>query len=166
MKEIIKASKINQIIERLAYQIAEHHSESKELILLGIESSGYILAHQIFELLNPIIPNVSLHLNKLTINKKNPLEKSIDLDADIHFFENKSIIVVDDVINSGRTLFYALRPFFLIDIQMLQTLVLVERKYKRFPISADYVGVSLNTTFKEHIEVICENGKVSSVSLK
>jgi pyrimidine operon attenuation protein/uracil phosphoribosyltransferase len=133
---------------------------------LGIESSGYILANQLFELLKPIIPNVALSLNKLTINKKNPLEKSIDLDVDIHFFENKSIIVVDDVINSGRTLFYALRPFFLIDIQMLQTLVLVERKYKRFPISADYVGVSLNTTFKEHIEVICENGKVSSVSLK
>jgi pyrimidine operon attenuation protein/uracil phosphoribosyltransferase len=124
------------------------------------------LANQLFELLKPIIPNVALSLNKLTINKKNPLEKSIDLDVDIHFFENKSIIVVDDVINSGRTLFYALRPFFLIDIQMLQTLVLVERKYKRFPISADYVGVSLNTTFKEHIEVICENGKVSSVSLK
>jgi pyrimidine operon attenuation protein/uracil phosphoribosyltransferase len=166
MKEIIHTYKVNQIVDRLAYQIAEHHSESKELILLGIESSGYILANQLFELLKPIIPNVALSLNKLTINKKNPLEKSIDLDAEIHFFENKSIIVVDDVINSGRTLFYALRPFFLIDIQMLQTLVLVERKYKRFPISADYVGVSLNTTFKEHIEVICENGKVSSVSLK
>jgi pyrimidine operon attenuation protein/uracil phosphoribosyltransferase len=166
MKEIIHTYKVNQIIDRLAYQIAEHHSASKELILLGIESSGYILANQLFELLKPIIPNVALSLNKLTINKKNPLEKSIDLDVDIHFFENKSIIVVDDVINSGRTLFYALRPFFLIDIQMLQTLVLVERKYKRFPISADYVGVSLNTTFKEHIEVICENGKVSSVSLK
>jgi pyrimidine operon attenuation protein/uracil phosphoribosyltransferase len=166
MKEIIHTYKVNQIVDRLAYQIAEHHSESKELILLGIESSGYILANQLFELLKPIIPNVALSLNKLTINKKNPLEKSIDLDVDIHFFENKSIIVVDDVINSGRTLFYALRPFFLIDIQMLQTLVLVERKYKRFPISADYVGVSLNTTFKEHIEVICENGKVSSVSLK
>jgi pyrimidine operon attenuation protein/uracil phosphoribosyltransferase len=166
MKEILHTSKVNQIVDRLAYQIAEHHSESKELILLGIESSGYILANQLFELLKPIIPNVALSLNKLTINKKNPLEKSIDLDVDIHFFENKSIIVVDDVINSGRTLFYALRPFFLIDIQMLQTLVLVERKYKRFPISADYVGVSLNTTFKEHIEVICENGKVSSVSLK
>ena len=166
MKEILHTSKVNQIVDRLAYQITEHHSESKELILLGIESSGYILAKQLFELLKPIIPNVALSLNKLTINKKNPLEKSIDLDVDIHFFENKSIIVVDDVINSGRTLFYALRPFFLIDIQMLQTLVLVERKYKRFPISADYVGVSLNTTFKEHIEVICENGKVSSVSLK
>lgn len=166
MKEIIHTSKVNQIVDRLAYQIAEHHSESKELILLGIESSGYILANQLFELLKPIIPNVALSLHKLTINKKNPLEKSIDLDVDIHFFENKYIIVVDDVINSGRTLFYALRPFFLIDIQMLQTLVLVERKYKRFPISADYVGVSLNTTFKEHIEVICENGKVSSVSLK
>jgi pyrimidine operon attenuation protein/uracil phosphoribosyltransferase len=166
MKEILHTSKVNQILDRLAYQIAEHHSESKELILLGIESSGYILANQLFELLKPIIPNVALSLNKLSINKKNPLEKSIDLDAEIHFFENKSIIVVDDVINSGRTLFYALRPFFLIDIQMLQTLVLVERKYKRFPISADYVGVSLNTTFKEHIEVICENGKVSSVSLK
>jgi pyrimidine operon attenuation protein/uracil phosphoribosyltransferase len=166
MKEIIHTYKVNQIVDRLAYQIAEHHSESKELILLGIESSGYILANQLFELLKPIIPNVALSLNNLTINKKNPLEKSIDLDVDIHFFENKSIIVVDDVINSGRTLFYALRPFFLIDIQMLQTLVLVERKYKRFPISADYVGVSLNTTFKEHIEVICENGKVSSVSLK
>lgn len=166
MKEILHTSKVNQIVDRLAYQIAEHHSESKELILLGIESSGYILAKQLFELLKPIIPNVALSLNKLTINKKKPLEKSIDLDAEIHFFENKSIIVVDDVINSGRTLFYALRPFFLIDIQMLQTLVLVERKYKRFPISADYVGVSLNTTFKEHIEVICENGKVSSVSLK
>jgi pyrimidine operon attenuation protein/uracil phosphoribosyltransferase len=166
MKEIIHTYKVNQIVDRLAYQIAEHHSESKELILLGIESSGYILANQLFELLKPIIPNVALSLNKLSINKKNPLEKSIDLDAEIHFFENKSIIVVDDVINSGRTLFYALRPFFLIDIQMLQTLVLVERKYKRFPISADYVGVSLNTTFKEHIEVICENGKVSSVSLK
>ena len=100
----------------------------------------------------------------MEIDKKNPQTSEIKLSKTLET-KDTAIILVDDVINSGKTLFYALKPFFDLKIDALNTLILVERKYKRFPIMADYVGISLNTTLLEKIEVIVKNKKLVSIEL-
>lgn len=163
--EIANRAKIERILERIVYQIAENHCDAKKIVFVGVKESGWILAKEVIHYLNRLIA-AEIQLISLEIDKKNPilgkaeikLSESLAKDSDV-------IILVDDVINSGRTLFYALHPFLNIKIEKLQTLILVERKYKRFPIIADYVGISLNTTMKEHIEVKVKGNKLESIEL-
>ncbi len=161
--QIADRIKIENILERIVFQIAENHYQAKRIIFVGIEKSGWNLAKEIIQYLNKIIAIETL-LISLEIDKKKPESSPVLLSENL---EGKTdiVILVDDVINSGKTLFYALRPFLDLKLNALQTLILVERKYKRFPISADFVGISLNTTMKEHIEVKVENNLISSIDL-
>jgi pyrimidine operon attenuation protein/uracil phosphoribosyltransferase len=93
----------------------------------------------------------------ININKKNPLECNIDNALTV---KGKVLIIIDDVVNSGKTLIYAINPFLIHEPLKIQTLTLVERSYKVFPIHIDYVGISLSTTFSEHIQVEVENGNI------
>jgi len=161
--QIADRDKIERILERIVYQIAEAHYNSKKIVFISIKDSGYILAQEVIFYLSKII-QVECKLISLEIDKKNPEKSDIKLNEPL--LDNvDALILVDDVINSGRTLFYALKPFLEVKIKNLQTLILVERKYKRFPISADYVGISLNTTMKEHIEVKVNQEKVKAIEL-
>jgi pyrimidine operon attenuation protein/uracil phosphoribosyltransferase len=99
---------------------------------------------------------------EIKLDKKNP--KSISLSEQINF-DNKIIIVTDDVANSGKTLLYALKPFLEFYPKKIQTLVLVERSYKEFPVAPDYVGLSLSTAFTEKIIVETNNNEVEGASL-
>lgn len=161
--QIADRDKIERILERIVYQIAEAHYNSKKIVFVGIKDSGYILAQEVISYLSKII-QVECKLIALEIDKKNP-EKSVVKLSESLLDNADALILVDDVINSGRTLFYALKPFMEVKIKNLQTLILVERKYKRFPITADYVGISLNTTMKEHIEVKVHQEKVEAIEL-
>jgi pyrimidine operon attenuation protein/uracil phosphoribosyltransferase len=163
MSQIANRERIEQILERMVFQIAENNYASKKIIFVGVKDSGWMLAKEIIECLTKI-QSVETVLVSLEIDKKHP-EKSTILLSDVIDEKSDSVILVDDVINSGRTIFYALKPFLDIKLKNLQTLVLVERKYKRFPIVADYVGISLNTTMKEHIEVVVDNGKIAAIEL-
>lgn len=165
MSEIIHKQKINFLIERMAYQLAEEYIAHQSLEIVGMEKSGFILASEIYKHLQRIAPSIQVSLSDIKIDKNEPEFSPIQMSKNIEYFENKNIVLVDDVINSGRTLFYALKPFLHLKINQLQTLVLIERKYKKYPISADFVGVSLNTTFLEHIEVVVENEEIQSVRL-
>ncbi len=161
--QIADRIQIERILERIVYQIAESHFDKNAITFVGLQESGLIVAKEVAKRLQNTI-TANLQIVSLSINKKDPSKSSIELSDPISR-KVEVVILVDDVINSGRTLFYSLRPFLEINLKSLQTLVLVERKYKRFPVSSDYVGISLNTTLKEHIEVQVENGIASSIEL-
>lgn len=163
MNIIADREKIVRILERIAYQIAENHCHEKKLIFVGIQESGYQLAVEMIQFLKPIL-NIETDIIALKIDKKHPEKSTIDLSKIIDS-KKSNIILVDDVINSGKTIFYALKPFFDLDLKSLQTLILVERKHKRFPIIADYVGITLNTTLLEQIEVQVTGNQIESINL-
>jgi pyrimidine operon attenuation protein/uracil phosphoribosyltransferase len=149
---ILNSLQIAQKIDRMAWEIYENNSSEKEVILVGIQKNGYILARRIAEALGKIAP-IEVRLFDLTINKTNPLEKSSLINIPIEELEGKVIIVTDDVLNSGKTLIYGIRPFLAIPVKRLQTAVLVDRNHNRYPIKSDYTGLSLATTLREHISV-------------
>ena len=149
---ILDQKKINQKVYRMACEILEDNHTEKEIILAGIKGGGYFFAEKLFQRLKTIdlIP-VSLH--KIRLKKKDPLSEEITINGEPEDWNNKVVILVDDVAKSGKTLFYALHPFMHCRPRKIQVAVLVDRKHKRYPVSADYVGLSLATTIQEHISV-------------
>jgi pyrimidine operon attenuation protein/uracil phosphoribosyltransferase len=150
--KILDKVNINNATRRIAYQIYESNIELKEIYLVGISSNGVILSNRIGEVLKKISP-LKIHQIKLKINKKNP-RNNIEISSDIKLLENKSLVIIDDVLNSGSTLLYSVNSFLSISLKKIQTVVLVNRNHKRFPIKADFKGISLSTSVKEHISVI------------
>lgn len=146
---ILTADVIGRKLRRMALEIAERNAGEANIILAGIAGNGVIVARQILQELKSIIA-VDIPLITVHINKKQPLDVTIKEDIQ---FDNKIIILIDDVANSGRTMLYALKPFLNFKPKSIQTLILVERSHKLFPIQSDYVGLSLATTLQEHITV-------------
>ena len=138
-----------QKLHRMAYEIAEQNIDEKQIIIAGIKENGSIIAEIIASFLK-IIFKGELKIIEIKIDKKDP--KNISLSEKINF-DNKTIIIADDVANSGKTLLYAIKPFLDFYPKRIQTLVLVERSYKEFPISPDYVGLSVSTALTEKIIV-------------
>ncbi|MEN9523359.1 MAG: hypothetical protein RL065_1736 [Bacteroidota bacterium] len=149
---ILKAEDILRKIKRMAIEIAEQNNAEKEIVLLGIYDRGLIIAELIKEQL--LMENIAVKVGCIKLNKKNPLENDIELNIATDL-TNKAIIVVDDVANSGMTLFYSLQPLMKKNIKKLQVAVLVDRQHKSFPITPDFVGLSISTTLKNiiHVEI-------------
>ncbi len=151
-KQILNNSQILQKIKRIAFEIFENNFEETELVIAGIKGQGYILSKLIaHELQN--ISAIKVQYVQIVFDKDSPYDNSAVFDCDERFLEKKTIIVVDDVLNTGRTLAYSLSPFLSIPVKRLQVAVLVDRDYRRFPIKADFVGYSLSTTISDHISV-------------
>lgn len=148
-------------LQRMAYEILEQNVNEKEIILAGIKENGSIIAQILFSFLKDIFKG-EIRQVKIKLDKKNP--KKISLSEEVNF-DDKIIIVTDDVANSGKTLLYALKPFLEFYPKKIQTLVLVERSYKEFPIAPDYVGLSVSTAFTEKIIVETKNSEVEGASL-
>jgi len=148
--EILNAKQIHQKLNRIAYEIYENNFSEKEILLAGIAGNGYKVAEKLSDILKSISP-LKIHLGKISINKTNPLEKETSCDFSEKDFKNKSVILVDDVLNSGKTLIYGVKVFLDSPVKKLQTTVLVDRSHRRFPVKADFVGLSLSTTLQEHI---------------
>jgi len=156
---ILNSKQIQQKINRIAYQIYENNYDEKEIVIAGIANNGYILAKHIADVLNTISP-IKIKLIEILIDKKNPLSKEIKIALTDKELQNKVIILVDDVLNSGRTLIFGAKPFLSSPLKRLTTVVLVDRGHNRYPIKADFVGLSLSTTLQEHITVeINKKGK-------
>jgi pyrimidine operon attenuation protein/uracil phosphoribosyltransferase len=136
-------------LQRMAYEIAERNINEEHIILAGIKENGSIISKILFGFLKDIYKGQVTAI-EIALDKRNP--KTVSLSEKINF-ENKIIIVTDDVANSGRTLLYALKPFLEFYPKKIQTLVLVERSYKEFPVAPDYVGLSVSTAFTEKIIV-------------
>jgi pyrimidine operon attenuation protein/uracil phosphoribosyltransferase len=138
-------------LRRMAYEILENNSGEQQLILAGIRESGSVIARNIQRHLQEITGGrLPTRLITISLDKKKPGAVSLSESPD---FEDRVIIVIDDVANSGRTLLYAMKPFLDHHPRKIESLVLVERTHKAFPIQPDYTGLSLSTTLQEHINV-------------
>ena len=149
-------------LRRLALEIIENNPEEKELILAGIRGSGSVVAACIQKNISAL-SSVKTKLITLTLDKKEP--KDVELSEKIDF-NDKVIIVVDDVANSGKTMLYALKPFISFHPKKIQTLALVERSHKQFPIHADYRGLSVASTVQDHIFVEVNDTEVLGAYLQ
>lgn len=135
-------------LQRISLEIAENIDAETELVIIGIAGNGSLLAKLAVEMLKPYTANISVINARL--NKKQPEDVVFDVEVD---FNNKHIILIDDVSNSGKTLLYALKPLLEFHPKKIQTLVLVERMHKQFPVKPDYVGLSVATTLQDNIVV-------------
>ena len=150
---ILTHQQIQHKIRRIAYQIYESNVDEKEIVVAGIEGGGLHFAKKIVKTLEEIT-NIKITLCKVTINKDNPLEGGVKTSIDESGYKNKSIVLVDDVLNSGSTLIYGVRHFLCTPLKQLKTAVLVNRNHKRFPVKADFKGISLSTSLNEHVKVV------------
>lgn len=148
---ILNTIQINQRIKRIAYQIYESNSNEKEVIIAGIVGNGYVFAEKIVSTLKEI-SGLKVTICKVNIDKKKPLAL-ITTSLEIAAYKNKSLVLVDDVLNSGTTLIYGVKHFLNVPLKQFKTAVLVNRNHKKYPVKADFKGVSLSTSIKEHIQV-------------
>ncbi|WP_435138782.1 phosphoribosyltransferase family protein [Formosa sp. A9] len=148
---ILTHEEINHKIKRIAYQIYETNVYEKEVVLAGIDSNGYILAKKLKTVLSKISP-ITPVLCKVSINKKDP-RTGIKTSLDIEDYKNKSIVLIDDVLNSGTTLIYGVKFFLDVPLKQFKTAVLVNRNHKKYPVKADFKGISLSTSLNEHVHV-------------
>jgi len=152
---ILDSADIKQKTRRIAYQIAEDNYDEKEIIMIGIVPNGFEYAKQLKAEVEGIqnLPGVNITLVELSLNKSKPLEHEIKLALGKLSLNGKTVIVVDDVANTGKTLYYALKPVMEFSPKKVQAAVLVDRQHKLFPVTPDFVGLSLSTTLKEQIVV-------------
>lgn len=149
-------------LQRMAYEVVEQNIDEKEIIIAGIKESGSIIAAVLHGFLKEIFPG-EIKVLDIIIDKKEP--KNISFPESIDF-NNKVIIVCDDVSNSGRTLLYALKPFLDYYPKKIQSLVLVERSHRQFPVASDYVGMSVATGLTEKIIVETDNEGILGARLE
>lgn len=150
---ILDAATSAMKLQRMAYEIVEQNmEESQGLILVGIKENGVVLAHIIAGYLKDIFSG-NVQVIEIELDKRQPEDILLSEEPP---FDNAIIILIDDVTNSGKTLLYALKPFLAWHPKKIQTLTLVERSHKMFPVKSDYVGISLATTLQDHIFVEVE----------
>lgn len=152
---ILNQEQINHIIKRIAYQVYETFIDEKNITIAGIASNGYILATKIANQLEAI-SDIKVVLCEVKIDKHNP-NSSITTSISANEYQNKGLVLVDDVLNSGTTLIYGVKHFLDVPIKKFKTAVLIDRNHKKYPVKADFKGISLSTSSKEHVTVVFEN---------
>ena len=150
--QVLNSREIEQKIIRLSYEILENNYQEKELILAGINNNGLNFAKLLEKQLKKLT-EIKITLTSVELNPAKPLASEVVLKLPVEDVKNKVVIIVDDVANTGRTLFYATKPLFNTVPKKVEIAVLVERHHKSFPMKVDYVGLSLATTLKENIDV-------------
>lgn len=141
-------------IDRIAYQIYESNFEEDTVFIVGIGKKGKVLSSLIGKSLNSI-SKIKVEFITLNIDKKNPLN-NVNSDKPISILKHSSVVVVDDVLNTGSTLMYAVSYFLKVPVKSIKTAVMVNRNHKKFPVKVDFKGISLATTMNEHISVILD----------
>lgn len=148
---ILETLQINQKIKRIAYQIYESNSNEKEVVIAGIAGNGAIFAKKLAAVLSQI-STINVIFCLVQIDKKNPL-LPISTSLTEKEYKNKSLVLVDDVLNSGTTLIYGVKHFLDVPLKRFKTAVLVDRNHKKYPVKADFKGLSLSTSIKEHVHI-------------
>lgn len=151
---ILTNEQIQNKTRRIAYQIYESNSNEKEIILAGINGNGYIFAQNLAEILSEI-SDLNVILCEVKIDKSNP-RNTITTNISSANYKNKSIVLVDDVLNSGSTLIYGIKYFLEVPLKKFKTAVLINRNHKKYPVKADFKGISLSTSMQEHVDVVFE----------
>jgi len=149
---ILDKEQILQKVKRIAYEIIENNIGEKDMVIAGIAEGGYRLAKILEEELLKE-SDFSIRLVKITLDKKEPFKSKIGVDCDVKTLKDKTIIIVDDVLHTGRTFIQGMKPFLEVDVKKIQTMVLVNRDYPLFPVTANYIGYELSTTLSDHVLV-------------
>ena len=159
-KKILDYQSIKKKIRRISLQILESNIDQDEIIIAGIDLNGFIIAKKISQEISKI-SEINIKLCKVKIDKKNPLN---DISTSLNFedYQNKSLVVIDDVLNSGATLMYSVKYFLNTKIKGLKTAVLVDRSHKKYPIKADFKGLSLSTSIQSKVEVVIDEKKIEA----
>jgi pyrimidine operon attenuation protein/uracil phosphoribosyltransferase len=163
-RQILSPLQTGQKIRRIAFEIYEHNFEETSIIVAGIAGEGYAFAKRLAAELADISP-LNVQLIELRFDKHVHFQSPILFDNDVEI-ENQVVIIADDVLNTGRTLAFALEPFLKVRMKKVQVAVVVDRSHHMFPIHADYVGYSLSTTLTEHVEVVLSRPEEEGVYLK
>ena len=156
---ILNNIEASQKIKRIAYQIVEKYFLEKKITFIGISSKGFLLAKKIKKDFSSISA-IDISLVELKVNKKNPLDP-ITLNPQLDI-SGQTVILIDDVLNSGRTLMHAASLITQSGVKQLNTIVLIDRRHRKFPIRADWVGLTLSTTLQEHINVEFSTNKIAA----
>lgn len=151
-KLILDERKIDHIIRRIAYQIHENNMDAKSLVIVGICGQGVELAGRFSDELRRIDDKIKVGQLRIDLDKTNPKETA-QLSEDVSTLSGKSVVLVDDVLNTGKILTHGLQVLLAADVKKIETAVLVDRGHPQFPISATFSGYQLSTTLEEHIEV-------------
>tara|TARA_B100001175_G_scaffold304648_1_gene300851 strand:- start:390 stop:887 length:498 start_codon:yes stop_codon:yes gene_type:complete len=159
-KKILNNLQIKKKIKRISLQIIESNNSEKEIVIAGIEKNGFIISKKISDEIENN-SDIKVKLCKIIIDKKNP-RKEISTSLKLEDYQNKSMVLIDDVLNSGSTLIYAVKHFLDTDIKKIKTAVLVDRNHKKFPIKADFKGLSLSTSIQNHVEVVFDKGIIEA----
>jgi pyrimidine operon attenuation protein/uracil phosphoribosyltransferase len=151
---ILTHEEIENKIRRIAFQIYETFVDENEIIIAGIASNGYLFAEKLADYIKKIA-DLKIILCEVKIDKTNPFNPVV---TSIHQddYKNKGLILVDDVLNSGTTLVYGVKHFLDVPLKKFKTAVLVDRNHKKYPVKADFKGISLSTSLKEHVQVVFE----------
>ena len=149
---ILNQEDISNRIRRIAYQIYEVNASIDEIVIAGIEKRGFELAVRIAEILKSI-SDIKVELCSVKVNKKQALEPVIS-SMESSAYRDKSVILVDDVLNSGTTMMYGVRHFLNVPLKQLKTVVLVDRNHKKYPIKVDFKGISLSTSIQDLVKVV------------
>ncbi len=158
MNIILNQQEIAYKTRRMAYQIYETFPDETEVVIAGIASNGYVFAQLLATELEKI-SDITVTLCEVIINKQQPLEP-IQTSLPAADYTNKSLVLVDDVLNSGTTLIYGVKHFLNVPLKKFKTAVLVDRNHKQYPVKADFKGVSLSTSMQEHIIVELQGDNV------
>jgi len=159
---ILTKEEIERAIKRISHEILEKNKGSKDLAIIGIRTRGYVLAERITAAIEAIdgakLPvgalDITLYRDDLSVISEQPVVHRTEIDFDI---EGKVIILVDDVLYTGRTIRCALDA--LIDFgrpKIIQLAILIDRGHRELPIRADYVGKNVPTSQKELVQLKLE----------
>ena len=150
--KILTHEQIQHTVHRIAYQIYEANVEEKEIVIAGIDGGGLQFAKKLQTVLRKIT-EAEIRLCKMSMDKSDPLKSGVRTSIPEKEYKNRSVVLVDDVLNSGTTLIYGVHHFLKTPLRQLKTAVLVNRNHKKYPVKADYKGISLSTSLKEHVHV-------------
>lgn len=161
MKSIVlNHTQIDNKIIRLAHQVLENHFENESLAIVGLNERGKVLAEKISAILADIYDG---HIEQLHLTAKRNEIKEIEITVEtIEPFEalkNQTVILVDDVVDSGQTLMFAASFLLQFHPMHLQTLALIDRNHRKFPIQVNYIGHKVATTLHEHVKLDFEGVK-------
>jgi pyrimidine operon attenuation protein / uracil phosphoribosyltransferase len=154
---ILSRSSADKMLRRMALEIAEHNFDKREIIIIGIKENGIFVARKIVEYLKEYFEGEIKNI-ELSVNKKTASDVKLNIETDL---KNKILLLADDVANSGRTMLYAMQPLLLMHPAEIQTLALVERTHKLFPVALNYTGLSVSTKPNENIIVGVEEGEIT-----
>jgi pyrimidine operon attenuation protein/uracil phosphoribosyltransferase len=161
-KYILNKEQVARKIRRLAFEIAERNFEVSEIYFVAIQENGVTLAQKIAQIITETSA-IKIHMLELSLDKKYPADIKV---SGLPTENNAVIILIDDVASSGKTMLYALKPLLDIHPKKIQTLVLVERTHKAYPVQVDYVGMSVATTLEEHIYVEVNDGELTGAYME